>query len=470
MRYGVSCTVTAVLLVLAGCTQGPEYRPHSAADLAVPEQYVSGNEEIPIADISQWWSLFDDPVLTELINRALSENLDIAQSAALVVQARESFVQSGADQLPEVTFSSIDGRNIVSGAFDSWYLSHSIDASWSADIFGGLKRSKQAALASYQSAGYSLANARALIAAELARNYITVRSLQDRIRIAQESLRNQENNLQIAKWRAQAGLVSSIDVEQAKAQRAQTAAAIPLLEQSEAAARYRIALLAGQAPGAVDTLLGNHRQIPSIPNSIAKGAPANILRQRPDIISSERDLAAATALIGVAKAQLYPSLVLSGNIGSTSSKIGDIIDDLSGGLFATIAASIFDAGSRRSVVRSQVAAAQGAFAAYRSAILIALEEVENAAVGRRTAEARISAFADQSQASSNAALLARANYRAGLTDFQQLLEAERSLLSANDSLAVAQADRLTSAIQMYLALGGGWQPVTHEIDIEETPK
>jgi multidrug efflux system outer membrane protein len=463
-------SIIIVGLFFTGCTQGPDYRPYSASDLALPGQYIDGSDEVSSDDIAEWWSQFDDPVLAELIDTALSENLDIAQSATLVVRARESLIQSGADQLPAIGFSSSSGRNFYSEAFDSWSFSRSIDASWSADIFGGLKRSKQAALASYQAAGYSLANIRTLIAAELARNYVTVRSLQNRLLIAEDSLRNQDSNLQIAKWRAQAGLVSSVDVEQAKAQRAQTAAIIPLLEQSEAAARYRLAVLTGKAPGAVDGLLGDDGRLPAIPDFIARGAPVNILRQRPDILSSERDLASATALIGVAQAQLYPALTLTGNIASTSSEFGNITDILTGGLFASIAQSIFDAGSRRSVVRSQKAAADGAFAAYRSTILKALEEVENATISRRTAEARISAFSDQSMAASNAAILARANYRAGLTDFQRLLESERSLLSANDSLAVAQADQLTSAIQLYLALGGGWQPVPQNGNNEEASK
>lgn len=470
MKSQLSRSIVIVGLFLAGCTQGPEYHPYSASDLAVPEQYVGGNEGIPTADISEWWSLFNDPVLAELINTALSENLDIAQSATVVVQAREALIQSGAAQLPAIGISSSSGRNFYSEAPDSWSFSRSIDASWSADIFGGLKRSRQAALASFQAAGYSLANVRTLIAAELARNYVTVRSFEERLRIAEDSLRNQDSNFQIAKWRAQAGLVSSVDVEQASAQRAQTAAIIPLLEQSEAAARYRLAVLTGQAPGAVDSLLGDDGRLPTIPDFIARGAPANILRQRPDILASERDLASATALIGVAQAQLYPALTLTGNIGSTSREFGNITDILTGGLFASIAQSIFDAGSRRSVVRSQKAAADGAFAAYRSTILTALEEVENAIIARRTAEARISAFSDQSRSASNAAILARYNYRAGLIDFQRLLESERSLLSANDSLAVARADQLTSAIQLYLALGGGWQPVPQKTDNEEASK
>lgn len=470
MKSQISRSIIFAGLFLVGCTQGPDYRPHYAKDLAVPEQYVGGNDEIDTADISKWWSRFNDPILQELIDTALSKNLDIAQSAALVVQARESLVQSGADRLPAVNISSGSGRNFNSGAPDSWSFTRSIDASWSADLFGGLKRSQQAALASYQAAGYSLANARTLIAAELARNYVAVRSLQARLRIARGSLRNQDSNLQIAKWRAQAGLVSSVDVEQAKAQRAQTAAAIPLLKQSEAAARYRLAVLTGQAPGAVDSLLSDDGRLPTLPDFIGRGAPANILRQRPDILSSERNLASATAQIGVAKAQLFPSLTLAGNIGSTSREFGNLTDLVTGGLFASIAQSLFDAGSRKSAVRSRIAAADGAFSAYRSAILNALEEVENAAISRRTAEARISAFSDQRTASNNAAILARANYRAGLIDFQRLLETERSLLSANDSLAAAQADRLTSAIQLYLALGGGWQPIPQNTNNEEASK
>lgn len=461
MKYWCSASLALSLFSVSACTVGPDYTPKTAADLGVPEQYLGADAGETAHDISAWWTGFEDPVLTELVERTLIANPDLAQSLSRVRQARESLTQTRGEMLPQIEATGRDGRNFITDAPDSWSLSRSIDARWTVDIFGGQRRSVEAARASYEAAGFSLANAQTLLAAEVARNYIDMRTARWRLAVAQDSLEVQEQNVRIADWRAQAGLVSSIDVEQARAQRAQTAATLPLLEQAEAQARYRLSVLTGAAPGSVDGLIAGDLPLPSPPVQTAAGAPAGLLRRRPDVRSVERDLAAATARIGVAEAQLYPALSLSGSLATSSNSLGNLFDVVTGGLFATVSSIIFDAGRRQSAVRSQRAAADGAFAAYRAAILGALEDVENAVVARVSADKRIIAFEDQVAASTNAALLARVNYRAGLTDLRTLLESERSLIAANDGLASARADRLRAIIQLYLALGGGWHPESY---------
>ena len=295
-----------LMLAASACTMGPDYAPRSAAELRVPERFA-GTDTSPSADIAAWWAELDDPVLSALIDRALADNPDLAQSLARVAQARESLAQTQGSTLPRVETSGSNGRNFNSELPDSWSFSRSIDARWTLDLFGGKRRSIEAARASYQAAGFTLANAQAALAAEVARTYVDLRTTRRRLAVARGSLEVQEQNALIAGWRGQAGLVSSIDVEQARAQRAQTAATVPLLEQAEAQARFRLAVLAGDAPGAVDGLLADDAPLPAAPVAIGAGTPAELLRRRPDIRAAERDLAAATARIGVAEADLYPA-------------------------------------------------------------------------------------------------------------------------------------------------------------------
>ncbi len=298
---------------------------------------------------------------------------------------------------------------------------------------------------------------RTAIIGEVVTNYINARLAQERLRIARDTLRTSQDNYDIARWRVQAGLVSSLDAEQARAQLAQQAAAIPQIERTLAGALNRIAVLTGQAPGEATRALEAAAPIPTPPAAIATGIPADTLRQRPDVRSAERSLAAATARIGVAQAALYPSLSLSGSISSSATAIGSLTDIVTGSLFGRIAQLIFDGGATQSRVRAQRAAAEGAFAAYKASVLTALEDVENALAADRSARARAEQFAIAYDASNNSAILARSQYRSGLIDFQTLLNTEQSLLSARDGLASARADRVSAVAQLYNALGGGWQ-------------
>ena len=448
----------SLLALTAGCAAGRDYAPPATLDLGVPDAYTrSAGEPVSEAQLASWWTQFDEPALDALIQKAIAANLDIAQGAARLRQAREALVQARAGYAPQVSGSAGAGRNVSNNGRDTSSFSLGADAAWEVDLFGGIGRGVEAARADLQGSGYDLAAIRTAIIAEVTSNYIQTRLAQERLRIARDSLAIADDNLEIAGWRVQAGLVSSLDQEQARASRATTAASIPSIETSLAGALNRIAVLTGEAPGESTRALEQASPIPAAPTDIATGIPADTLRQRPDVRGAERTLAAATARIGVAQAALYPSLRITGNIGTSALSLGSLADTITGGLFAGLAQTIFDGGRLRSQVRSQQAATDAALAAYKQTVLTGLEDVENALVALDAAQARMEQFAIALDASNNSAILARSQYRAGLTDFQTLLQTEQSLLSARDGLASVQADRALAVVQLYNALGGGWQ-------------
>jgi len=456
------------VLALSACTVGPEFVAPST--IGTPARFVGAADADATGDLAQWWQVFGDAQLSALVTTATADNLDIAQAAARLVQAREGLVQAGAVRLPSATTSGSAVRNIIEPGPDSSNFGLSVDAQWNADLFGGLRRGQQSSRAALAAAGYNLADVRTAVAAEVARNYVSQRTFATRIAITEETVRTQRDNFEIAGFRAQAGLVSSLDVEQARAQLAQTLASIPPLRQQEAAARYRIAVLTGQAPGAVDGVFTIAQPIPRAPDTLAAGVPLDVLRQRPDIRAAEANLAAATAQIGVAQAQLYPALTLGGSVGTQAGALRTLADVVTGNLFAQLTTTIFDAGRLRSVVRQRRAQTDESLAAYRARVLGAFEDVENALAARESAGGRAVALTEQVSAATAAAVLARSNYRAGLTDFRTLLDIERTLLQARDGLAAAQGDRASAAIQLYLALGGGWTPGVDDVAQPRDPQ
>lgn len=451
-------TLTLGALALAGCTTlGPDYRAPVSTELSVPDSYQSNaGQSVPEA-LSRWWERLNDPLLTRLIDEASTGNLDLAVAAARLTQARESLVQARAGLVPTVGASGGAGRSFGDGA-DRTNLSLGADASWEIDLFGRIRRGIEAAGADADAAWFDREALRTAIAAEVATNYVDARLAQERLALSRDTLGIADDNLQIAQWRVQAGLVSSLDSEQARAARAQTAATIPNQERVFASATYRLAVLTGRAPGALTAELAQVQPIPDGPDQVAVGIPADTLRQRPDIRSAERNLAAATARVGVAEAQLYPGLRLSGSIGTAAFSVGGLFDAITGSILAGLDQTLFDGGRLRSQLRSQQAATEGALATYRQSVLTGLEDVENALLSLNAARERQAQFAIALDAATNTAILARTQYRAGLTDFQTLLDAERSLLAAREGAAGTRGDETLALIQLYRALGGGWDP------------
>ena len=458
MKRFAAILATTSLLLSACTTVGPDYRAPSAAALRVPDSYFGAVPAPSAADLASWWTQLGDPQLDILVTRAIDGNLDLAVAFARLRQAREALVQARAGLLPTLDASGGVRQNVDSDGGSDTTLSVGADAAWEIDLFGGISRGIEAARADAEASGYDLAAVRVAIVAELVTNYVQARAAQQRLALAKDTLVIADDNLEIAGWRVQAGLVSSLDVEQARGARAQTAATIPTIEAQYAAAAFRISVLTGQAPGALRSELDASRPVPAAPEQVMVGIPADTLRQRPDVRAAERTLAAQTARIGVTQAQLYPSLRLTGSIGSAALGVGGLVDQLTGSLFAGLTQMIFDAGRTRSQVRAQQAAVEGALATYRQTVLTALEDVENGLVSLDSAKRRRAEFAVALDAATNQAILARSQYRAGLTDFQTLLEAERALLSAREGLISSHADQTLAFVQLYRALGGGWDP------------
>ncbi|MCP3734931.1 efflux transporter outer membrane subunit [Sphingomonas sp. RP10(2022)] len=467
--------VFALLLTtaaLAGCTLGPDYRPKAAAELGVPTGYSVPAQQTP-EDLTRWWSNFDDPALGRLVEQARIANTDVAQALGRLRQAREALVQNRASLLPTLSgsagyqrnenlrgggrsFTLPDGTVVDTGGGGTNSFSAGLSASYQVGLFGEIRRTVEASRAQYEASGFDYATVLLTVESEVARNYVLARAYQAQLANARASLGIQDDNLEIAGFRVQAGLVSSVDAEQARSQRAQTAATVPQIEQQYAAAVARIGVLTGQAPGALRTALAATAPIPRGPATVGVGIPADALRRRPDVRSAERALAAATAQIGVARARLYPALAITGNINTNATSIGSLGDAITGGLFAGLTQAIFNGGRLRSQVRSSEAATDIALANYRGIVLTALEDIENAIVALDAARQRETQFRIAYDAASASAVLSRSQYRSGLTDFTTLNQQETALLSAQNGLVQARSDQATALIALYNALGGGW--------------
>lgn len=459
--------------MLAGCTVGPKYHPPTAAQLKVPAAFAT-MRPAPLqaeAELTHWWKAFDDPLLAELVERGLAANLDIDAAGARLRQARAGLRAARGARLPSLSVGGSvarsignEGATVVGGngqiittGGDRTVFDAGFDAAYEADLFGGLRRSEEAARADSEAARADLRATQLGIAAEVALNYLDARAAQERLRIARRNLAALDETLEIVGFRVQAGLVGSLDLEQARQLRAQTAASLPALENAETQALNRLAVLLAEPPGTVNARMRPPASIPLAPTMVPAETPADVLRRRPDVEGAERSLAAAVARIGVAEAELYPALRLAGSFGGSATSLGDVISASVGNVVASLTAPLFQGGRLRAQVEGQRAAADAALASYRQTVLLALEDVENALAAINAAERRERELVTADEAARSAVILARAQYRAGLIDFQALLESERGLLSSQDSRVAARADRAVATVQLYKALGGGWQ-------------
>jgi multidrug efflux system outer membrane protein len=479
-----TCACSLVLVAglgIVGCAVGPNYRK---PDLSAPPTWsrleAAGS---PVAnagargELSQWWRALNDPLLSELVDEAQRQSLDLRKARARLRESRARRAAAGAARFPTVEASasasrfesSAGGVAGVGGAaggsaagITGNQLSVGFDASWELDVFGGVRRGVEAADADQQAALASLDDARVTLVAEVARNYVEVRSLQIRLGIARDNLASQTETLQLAEFRAQAGLVSTQDVEQARGNREQTLAQVPSLETGLAEAEHNLDILLGQTPGTLHTRLSTAGPLPEVSAQVAVGIPADTLRQRPDVRAAERKLAAETARVGVAEAARYPSFKLSGSVGldaliqgATGNTTGS-----SYSLLGSVTAPIFNAGRLKGQVEAQDAVREQAEVTYEQAVLTALQDVENALVALARNRERGEALTRAAKATRNAAQLARQRYGAGIIDFQSVIDTERTVLSVEDSLASTRSDEVLALIRLYKALGGGWSHET----------
>ena len=467
-----------VLILLSGCAVGPDFvRPDAPSEDAWIDSDVPQIKTEP-ADLIDWWKVFNDPVLDSLIETAYSQNLPLQIAGLRIMEARAQLGVAVGSQYPQLQqLSGSAGAVEISDnapnavAADKFYYDYQLgfDAVWEMDFWGRFRRGVESAQANYLSsiAGYD--NALVTLTAEVARAYVLIRTFEDRIRIADENVKIQKRSLEIAEARFEGGIVTELDVQQARALLNDTKASISRLETGLRQAKHGLSILLGIPPGELKNVLVKSGNIPEAPTEVVVGIPAELLRRRPDIRTAELQTAAQSALIGVAKADLYPQFSLVGSLGLQSSEqggipsnnahFGDLFDSESITYFVgpSVQWPILNYGRITNRVRVQDARFQQLIVNYQNTVLNAYREVEDAMVGFLRSQEQVKYLGDSVKASQRSVDLSLIQYREGVTDYQRVLDTQRFLTQEQDLLTSVNGEVALNLISMYKALGGGWQ-------------
>ena len=462
-----------VLLAIAwipGCTVGPDYvAPEPDLPDAWHEQLARGLVEGE-ANLHTWWTVFDDALLTSLIERASTESLDIKLAVARVDEARARRGIARGEWFPSLDGVGSLQRNRSSKEIsetvpppqsrtDTFYSS-GFDATWEIDFFGRIRRSVESATAGLEASIEDYRDVLVSIFAEIGITYVEVRALQERIQSAESNVETQRGALQLTTDRNRAGLVGDLDVRQAEQNLASTESTIPVLRTSLVQAINRLGVLLGEPPSSLHAELGPVAPIPQPPDEVLVGLPAELLRQRPDIRAAEREFASQTAQIGVATADLYPRFTLLGTFALEATDFVDWFtgDAISYGFGPAFRWNIFDGGRIRSNIEAQDALTEQTLIRYEQTLLFGLQDVEDAMVAYIQQNDRRDALNRSVVAARKSVELVDTLYRTGLTDFQNVLDTQRTQFLQEDSLAQSEGIVSQNLIQVYRALGGGWSP------------
>ena len=442
-------------LALAACTVGPD---HAAPTTDLPVSWsLPGGAAMPRAD---WWTAFGDPTLDDLVRRAQAASPTVGQAEAALRAARAVLAGTAAAGGAQLDGGASATRQRLPGngptARSASVLQAGLDASWEIDLFGGRRRAVEASAASAQASAEALAAARLALAGDVVQGYASVRGLQARIAVARGAAADRRRALDLARNRLQAGAGSGIDAAQAEVDVATADAALPPLEEELALARHSLAVLTGAAPAALDGLLAEARPVPQAPLP-ATGVPADLLRRRPDVRQAERELARATAEIGVAVADLYPRLTLGGTLTLSGSSLSGALGGPPGfGIGPSLSVPLFDSGARRANVQAREALATQASEAWRAAVLAALKDVEDALASCDREAAHLKALRTSVARSEQLVGIARQRYAGGVGDFLSVLDAQRGLSSARDLAVRSETALAVASARLHKALGGGW--------------
>jgi NodT family efflux transporter outer membrane factor (OMF) lipoprotein len=460
----------AGLVLVAGCAVGPNYQPPKINAPAQWNSSLTGGETNRPADLTVWWKNFGDTNLDTLMSLAIRSNFDLRIAEAHVREARAERDVAAGGLWPSAGGSASYSRNrwgqnsfppVPGVPLDYNLYNAGFDAAWELDIFGGTRRAVEAANAGLGAAESGGRAVRVSLLAEVARNYIEARGFQQRLVITRQNLQAQNEILGLTRSRFQNGLSSDLDVQQATALESATAAEVPSLETGFQQSVHHLAVLLGQPPGALTSEMSAENPIPAAPPAVPVGLPSDLLERRPDVQRAERELAAATARIGVATADLFPKFSLTGTVGLESESAGNWFNYASRYWSAgpTLQWDIFEAGRIRANVRVQNARQEQALDACQRTMLMALEDVENALTAYAEEQIRRQSLFQSVQADRQALELSKQLYQSGLTDFLRVLDSERSLDAAQDALAQSDQAISLDLVQLYKALGGGWQTV-----------
>jgi multidrug efflux system outer membrane protein len=452
--------------LLAGCAVGPDYhRPATPVDAA----FVNAGEPgiAPEDPVERYWTGFADPLLTDLIEDALANNRDLAVAAANLQAARAERRLTGFDQFPTATFAGgytynqdaqeqLPGYTEAQRRFDA--AQAGFDGLWELDLFGRVRRNVEAARADVGASEATLNDARVSVIAEVARDYFILRGLQDQRNLTERNAENQLRTLTLTRNRLEAGRGNQLDTARAEAQWRTTLASVPSLEASIATTMYRLSVLSGRSPTALNERLAAPVRWPTVPALNSIGTPEQLLRRRPDIRVAERQLAAATARVGVAVGDLFPKVTLVGEVGYVAPAFGQFGESQaeSYSIGPSISWAAFDLGRVQARIGAARAQTDAALARYQGAVLNALEDTEGSLITYGRSQSRQQQLEGAAAASDKAADLARQRFQGGLIDFLEVLDAERTALNAELLLSQSRTDTATSLIAIYKSLGGGW--------------
>ena len=470
-RLGIRFQSAGLVLFLffSACTVGPNYeRP----ELAIPSAWKEAQQkgiDTQSAELSRWWTAFNDPLLNSLVERAVKSNLDLRIAEGRIREARAARGFTAADLWPTVDVSgtysqSRTSKNTLSspsqggGNPERNLFETGFDAAWEIDIFGGARRKVEAADATLEASVEDRGDVSVTLLGDVAKSYIDLRGYQRRLVVARDNLKAQQETLDLTRVRFEAGLASDLDVAQAEARVNTTAAQIPALESSLKQAAYALDVLLGLQPAALWDELSKEMAIPRLPPEVLVGLPSDLLRRRPDIRRAERQLAAATAQIGAATADLFPKFSLTGAFGLQSVSASDWF---TGGsrlwsIGPTIRWPIFDAGKIRANIEVRNAQQEQALHVYEKTVLTAFQDVETSLVNYSKEQVRYRSLINAVAATRRAVRTANELYLKGLIDFLNVLDAQRSLYSAENDLAQSEAAMASNMVSLYKALGGGW--------------
>lgn len=457
-----------ILLLTDGCMVGPDYHaPTQAIKMnqwgSAQNSAAAGAAAVPIPD--QWWTTFNNPELTRLIERALASSPDITIAEQRVREARAGLRSVAGGRYPQVGAGAGTMEYRRTGPLNTIYresystFQTGFDASWEIDLWSGTRRAVESAGAALEATKEESHGVRVSLAAEVARTYVELRAGQRRLAIAHTNLALQQRTLELTRERLRAGVANDLDEARASGLVANTRALVPQLEDSNARLVRLLGILLGEEPDTLAGELAETQPLPTPPANVAVGLPAELLRHRPDIRAAERRLAASTARIGAAQAQLYPKLGLTGTLGFVSTRSEDLFD-YSNRYFSSgpgLHWNLFDGGRVRAQVEAESARTDRALAEYHKSVLAALAEVENSLGSFHAEQRRHSALNEAADSARRAVTTATELYRQGITDFLSVIDAERSLASAEDNLAQSDRTVCTNLIALYKSLGGGWQ-------------
>ncbi|QSA96540.1 efflux transporter outer membrane subunit [Methylococcus sp. EFPC2] len=465
LRPIVAALATALL---SACAVGPDYRP-PAAETGTSAFTQAAQPEFSARSVEvAWWKLFKDPELVELVDQTLKNNRDLRAAMANLREARALYLDAGLDLLPTVTahanyteqkrsMAALNNRAFVPRELKLYNTG--FDAFWEVDFFGRVRRNVESRGAEVDAEEASLRDLTVSLIAEVARNYFTLRGMQNQLAVAHKNAENQAETLKLTEARLEAGRGTELDTARAQAQLDTTRATIPPLEAAVLEAIHRLGVLTGQAPGALTSRLAPPAAMPGGPETIEIGNPADLLRRRPDIRVAERRLASATAQIGVATADLFPRVSFVGSLSlesTTLSALGGAGSD-SYSVGPRISWAALDLGRVYAGIKAADARAEANLALYEQTVLNALEETENALVNYNRQRARRDLLARAAQASQRAHELAHLRFQDGVSDFLTVLDTELRLLQDQERLALSETATATALVAVYKALGGGWE-------------